>query len=300
MKAFLQRRHPRPHEVLPIRIAAQAFANNRPSRDLLLSPGHAVCVDAVGEVLIPAAALVNGTTIVQQAMDTVVYWHVELEGGHDIVLADLPCESYIDMGNRAFFVEADATALHASPDARLIDHADFCRPFHKEGRVVAFVRERLAARSPDLGWQLEDLPLANLHLVVDGRRIEPETKDLSARFVVPAGAVEAWLVSDTNVPAAIGIAGDLRSLGVCIARLTVEDGFSAPRTMAADHPSLCLGFHHVEAGPQRWTAGRARLPAELWANCGTSFFLRIDLARPALPRWSAPAGSRGEPMAAVG
>ncbi len=282
---------------MPIRIAAHAFAENRPSRDLRVSPGHAVCVDAVGEVLIPAAALVNGTTIVQEQVDTITYWHVELESGHDIILAEnLPCESYIEMGNRSFFAEAEATTLHASPDARVTTHADFCRPFHQDGPVVAFVRERLAARSPYLGWTLREEPFAHLHLIVDGLRVEAETSDRCARFLVPANALELWLMSDTSVPAEIGMAPDLRSLGICIGALVIEDGFGVPRSISADHPLLSVGFHNAEEGPQRWTTGRARLPTELWDGCKGSFFLRVELTRPALPRWVKPAAVREDLM----
>ena len=280
------RRHPRPHEVMPVRIAAHALGPNRPAHDLRVSPGHAICVDLLGEVLIPAGALVNGSTIVQQEVESVTYWHVELEGGHDILFAEnLPCESYLEMGNRSFFAEAEATALHAVPDARAITHADFCRPFHTNGPVVAFVRERLAARILDLGWTLAHEPLADLHLVAEGRRIEPEARGLCARFLVPAEAKEVWLVSDTGVPAEIGIAPDLRRLGVCVGSLVVDDGFGTPRTVLADDPRLYVGFHHVEEGPQRWTAGRTRLPANLWEECRGSFFLRVELTRPALPKW---------------
>ena len=289
--------HPSPHEAMPIRISAHAFAENRPSRDLRVSPGHAICVDAVGEVLIPAAALVNGTTIVQEQVDTITYWHVELEGGHDIILAEnLPCESYIEMGNRSFFAEAETTALHASPDASVVTHDDFCRPFHQDGPVVAFVRERLAARSPSLGWALKENPLADLHLIVDGQRVEAENIDLCARFLMPANAKDVWLVSDTSVPAEIGIALDLRSLGVCVGSLVIDDGFGSPSTISADDPLLSVGFHDIEKGPQRWTAGRSRLPAELWDRCRGSFFLRVELTRPALPRWVKPADVREDLM----
>ncbi len=296
-------RHPSPHEVMPVRVAAHAFAAGRPARDLVLSPGHAICVDAVGDVLIPAAALVNGTTIVQEQVESVTYWHVELEGGHNVVFAEnLPCESYLDMDNRDFFAEAGVTALHAIPDGRAVTHADFCRPFHQDGPVVAFVRERLAARAPDLGWRLEQAPFADLHLIVDGQRVEPETSELAARFVVPAGAEEVWLMSDTSVPAEIGLAPDLRALGVCVGRLVVDDGFGSPRTILADDPLLCVGFHHLEDGPQRWTAGRARLAAELWQGCRGSFFLRVELTRPALPCWVAPVSDADEvaPFALAG
>ena len=279
-------------EASPIRISAHALGSNRPSRDLRVSPGHGICVDLCGEVLIPAGALVNGSTILQEDVDTVTYWHVELEGGHDIILAEnLPCESYLEMGNRSFFAEAEATALHAVPDALAITDADFCRPFHHDGPVVSFVRERLAAHAPDLGWTLREVPLADLHLLVDGRRVDAETSNLRARFLVPADAEEVWLVSDTGVPAEIGVAPDLRRLGVCVGSLVIDDGFGTPRTIAANHPLLAVGFHAIEDGPQRWTAGRARLPAALWEGCRGGFFLRVDLTRQALPRWAATAAA---------
>ena len=111
--------------------------------------------------------------------------------------------------------------------------------------MVAIVRERLAARALSLGWILEQRPLANLHLVVDGRRFEAETSDLRARFLVPADAEEVWLVSDTSVPAEIGTAPDPRALGVCVGGLVIDDGFGAPRTILADDPTLCVGFFDV-------------------------------------------------------
>ena len=287
------RRHPRAADVMPVRIAAQAFGEGRPVRDLVLSPGHSICVDLLGEVLIPASALINGTTIVQEHVERITYWHVELEGGHEIVLAEnMPTESYLEMGNRGFFAEAEAIALHASPDARVATHADFCRPFHQDRLVVQFVRERLAARALVLGWALQQVPLANLHLLVDGRRVEAQTSGWSARFLVSAGSKDVWLMSDTSVPAEVGSGADSRALGVCVGSLVADDGFGAPATMAADDPLLSVGFHDIEEGPQRWTCGRARLPSTLWDGCRGSFFLRVDLTRPALPRWVAPSVAR--------
>ena len=57
-----------------------------PSRDMLLSPGHAVLV---GSVLVHAGALVNGTTIVRETdfAEKFVYYHIELDD-HSLVLAE--------------------------------------------------------------------------------------------------------------------------------------------------------------------------------------------------------------------
>lgn len=131
--------------VLPVRIAASSFGHESPSRDLYLSPGHSICVDVLGEVLIPAASLINGSTIVQEDVEVVSYWHVELDS-HDIVVAEnLACESYLQMDNRGFFAEHDVVDLASLPDAeqRGRTHADFCRPFHADGAVVDSVRARL-------------------------------------------------------------------------------------------------------------------------------------------------------------
>ncbi len=93
-------------------------------------------------------------------------------------------------------------------------------------------------------------------------------------------------------------------MGVCVAALTIDDGFGAPRGVTIDDPRLCVGFHAVERDGDaawRWTAGRARLPASLWEGLDDDTFLRVDLAGPALPRWVAPAppqsGAAAKPAA---
>ena len=96
-------RHPRPRDVLPVRIRAHALAKGMPLADLVLSPDHAVAVDGG---LIPARYLCNGATIVQETWSTVSYHHVEVDR-HYIVLAEgLPVESYLDTGNRNAFANA--------------------------------------------------------------------------------------------------------------------------------------------------------------------------------------------------
>ena len=290
--------HASPADVLPVRISAHAFGEDRPTRDLYVSPGHSICVDVLGEVLIPASALINGTTITQDEVDTVSYWHVELDS-HDILLAEnLPAESYLEMSNRCFFAEAGLVDLAAIPDVAGagVTHADFCRPFHAEGAPVRLARAQARAQAENLGWRLaNDSTAAGVHLIVDGVRIDAQTRGRSARFHVPAGASEVWLVSATSIPAGINDGPDVRELGVCIGSVTVEGGFDAPSRTQADDPRLSVGFHGVERDGDlswRWSRARARLPAALWGDIEHDFFLRLDFAM-TLPRWNAPRAAAG-------
>ena len=283
------RNHPDPRQAWPIRVAAHAFGDNRPARDLYVSPGHSICLDIVGEVLIPASALVNGSTVTQVEVEDVTYWHVELEA-HDILLANgLPAESYLDMGNRGFFAEGDVVTLDASPDADPAQrtHADFCRQFHSGGALVEVVKAQLRAQALKFGWSLSDT--LDLHLMVDGHRVDPVLRGLTARFHVPVDADDVWLVSPTARPCDTMGEPDNRDLGLCVASLRIEDGLVAPRDIALGDPLLCIGFHDVEDGCRRWTAGRARVPAGLWHGCEDGFYLRVELVGAPVPRWVAPA-----------
>ena len=289
------RRRQDAHALLPIKIAVDAFGVGKPNRDLFVSPGHAICVDMMGEVLIPASSLVNGTTIARVEVDEVTYWHVELES-HDILLANgLPAESYIDVGNQAFFVESGMVALDAQPDGAPHSLADYCRPFAAAGPLVEAARDRLAARAVTLGWTPDDALLAGLHLVVDGETIEPAVAGLSARFVLPTDAADVWLVSDTIVPTLQSRTTDGRTLGVCLQAITIDDGLSA-RSVALTDPRLGTGFHGAEdGGARRWTAGRALLPASLWQGCRDTIFLKVDLITAPFTRWVAPEAAPQRP-----
>ncbi|MGA5258596.1 Hint domain-containing protein, partial [Methylorubrum aminovorans] len=99
------RTHPQPSTAHPVRIAAGAFGQGLPVRDLIVSPGHGLYCDGV---LIPAICLVNDRTITRVAVSSVEYLHVELEQ-HALLLAEgLPTESYLDVDNRGFFENGEA------------------------------------------------------------------------------------------------------------------------------------------------------------------------------------------------
>jgi hypothetical protein len=114
-----------------------------PSRDLYLSPDHAIYHDGF---LVPAKALVNGANITQVARRHVIYYHVELEE-HAVLFAEhLPAESYLDTGNRDCF-ENSCGALQLHPDfAQDYRERNSCGIFIETGPVVASLRDRAKAR----------------------------------------------------------------------------------------------------------------------------------------------------------
>jgi hypothetical protein len=143
------RSHPNRQRVLPVRIAAHAFGPGRPSRDLLLSPDHAVFVEGV---LIPIRHLVNGSNVTQVERETMTYYHIELPR-HDVLLADgMPAESYLEAGGRSAFANGD-DVIQLHPDftppqdyyATLWEQHGYA-PLIVAGEVLERVRDTLAER----------------------------------------------------------------------------------------------------------------------------------------------------------
>jgi hypothetical protein len=133
-------------EVLPILIRAGALADDLPRRDLWVSPEHAMFIDGM---LIPAAALVNGVSIVQEdSIDDVTYIHLEFDS-HAVIYAEgAASESFVDDESRSMFDNAAEYARlypNAAPEP-----ARFCAPRTEDGEELEIVRERLAARAEHL------------------------------------------------------------------------------------------------------------------------------------------------------
>ena len=274
-------RHPRPREVWPVRVCKNAFGDGLPARDLRLSPDHAVFIY---DVLIPIRALVNGATVIQESVDAIDYYHVELPS-HDVILAeDLPAESYLDLGNRAAFDNGGGVmSMHADFSAGIWNENAYAELI-LGGPVLSAVRQRLLLQAELLGHVL--VRQAAVHLLVDGDVVRAQSVNGAVhRFALPRPDFgELRVVSPASVPAAMSFdRDDWRRLGVRIA------GVSAFRPWQWQQIALGAlpegeGFYAEEPGGGRWTDGNARL--ELPPALRQSGILLLDLLIDATqPSW---------------
>jgi hypothetical protein len=272
-------RHLRPWRVAPIRIAADAIAPGVPSRDLYVSPDHAIFL---GGRLVPAGRLANGATIARQDFcANILYVHVELDR-HEILLANnCPAESFLDTGNRGLFAHtAGPRPLFAEidapdPAALAIWAARGAAPLLLSGAALDEVRARLAARAVRLGWRAAFA--ARPRLVADGAALAMKGfGDGVWRARVPAPVRRLVVESDVFVPAEVlADSADPRRLGLAVRALRL-DGAA---------PAVGSGWHAAEDGV-RWTDGAGEIPVPPRRRAATLEIWTL----PGGPYWRAPRG----------
>ncbi|MDR3529653.1 MAG: DUF4347 domain-containing protein [Rhodopila sp.] len=239
----------------PVIVRKGALADNVPNQDLRVTKAHGLYLD---DVLIPVEFLVNHKTILwdDRAQEVEIY-HVELDS-HDLLLANgAPAESYRDDGNRWLFQNANS-GWHLPPQEPYV-------PVLTGGPVVDAVWRRLLDRAgPRHLPPMTDDP--DLHLMVDGQRIDPvESNGLVRVFRLGSRPEHVHVASREVAPAELGLSRDPRSLGVALRRVVLCQGRKVV-AIEADDVRLTVGFQNYEpADDLRWTDGYAALPIEAFA-----------------------------------
>jgi hypothetical protein len=206
----------------------------------------------VGGVLIPIRYLINGATIIQEPVDSVTYWHIELER-HDVVLAEgLPCESYLDTGNRAAFANGGGGIILHPDFAMRIWKTKACAQLVLKGAKLSAARRRLLRRTKALDFAITDDP--DLRVFADRQLLPLDADRRHYRVRLPSEARNVRIVTRSWIPAYMRPAeDDHRRLGVAIARVWVDH-----REVSLDSPTLSTGWHDPEP-KWRWTDGQAGL-----------------------------------------
>jgi hypothetical protein len=133
--------HPDPATVQPIRIAANALAENVPDRDLFVSPDHAIYIDGY---LIPAKELLNRRNITQDRPDTVTYYHIELDKHAVIFAENAAVETYLDTGNRSCFADEGAGSMPPQELGNERRQQGSCARLLEPGNVLNGIRARIS------------------------------------------------------------------------------------------------------------------------------------------------------------
>ena len=124
--------------VRPVLFRAGSLGGGLPTRDLKVSPQHAMLIDGV---MVPAGALVNGVSIVRDTtLADVTYFHVELDSHEAIFAEGAATETFVDHNSRAMFDNADEHSLlygNAATDVQQIARLE-------EGFQLAAIRATLA------------------------------------------------------------------------------------------------------------------------------------------------------------
>jgi hypothetical protein len=233
--------HPQPALVMPVRLRAGALGPGAPRRDLVL-PAEALLFvrDLTTPALVPAGALVNGTSIAwAPPAGTLTWYGLELDTS-DVVLAEnLPVAS-----------ARGARGEASGPQAR-------CARLLFPGAELVTLRTRLAAPArADAPEGMEEPAPGDdrpLKLMADGREVPPAGEPVEGeyRFMLPESAGVVQLVSPARASPA---PRDPRRLGVALTRVEL-DGVA----IALDGPEIGRGFYPLEGDQDlqwRWTNGR--------------------------------------------
>jgi hypothetical protein len=159
-------------DLLPVVFRAGSLGNDTPTRNLRVSPDHAIYIDGM---LIAARDLVNGTSIFQEneVTEDLTYVHLEFDS-HEVIYAEgATVESFVDDDSRDKFDNA-AEFEWLYPGAGL-SAPPFCAPRIDSGWELEAVRATLAGHT--LSPWMAAYSSSRLHAVnpmVSGRTLRPK------------------------------------------------------------------------------------------------------------------------------
>ncbi|MEM6613532.1 MAG: Hint domain-containing protein [Cyanobacteria bacterium P01_C01_bin.72] len=137
-----------PTRSLPIQIKVGALGNGLPTKDLHVSPDHALLVE---DLLINAGALVNDISIVKTYPEQYVYYHVELENHALLVAEGAPAESFFpNQEDRSLYDNgAEYKELYPHGSKLMLFPMDYPR-VSSYNKVPRYVRQKLMQIAEEL------------------------------------------------------------------------------------------------------------------------------------------------------
>jgi hypothetical protein len=134
-------------EVQPILFKAGSIADDVPTRDLYVSPEHAMFLNGM---LVPALHLVNGGSVVKvERMEEIEYFHLEFDR-HVVIFAEgAAAESFVDDDSRMLFHNADEYR-RLYPDEPRGRFTEFCAPRVEADAALDVLHRTLATRAARL------------------------------------------------------------------------------------------------------------------------------------------------------
>jgi len=260
----------------PIRIKKNAFAENVPFKDCLLTSEH--CLLIKGQ-FVPVRMLVNDRSIYR---DTTIYdydyFHIELDE-HSILESDgILTESYLRTEENEFLHSIGNTS---SPVKNWQQNA--AAPLNTSTDFVEPIYQLYASRAETLGFPLTEQKIIESSVIEimdqHGNLIKASRKNGNHHlFYIDRPTQNIQIRSGSGKPSDITgpFVDDRRDLGILVGKIEIIS--AKGRVEYTDHLEVATldGWHVQEKVPYRWTNGLAQLH-----NLGEheNYFLSIEVVK---------------------